>query len=105
MSRLFITLLARLALLGALAPLPACEAFESVFFSELSDPDPCDPAANVYQDGIHYFERDNVERDGQLDYDWMFEIQEDLRSSPCDPLHDEWVRERERESALEDPVR
>ncbi|MBX7058703.1 MAG: hypothetical protein K1X75_11615 [Leptospirales bacterium] len=75
----------------------SCDIFHQIWSAGISDPDPCDAGVNVYDDNTHFFERDFVTDQGRVNYQRWFEIKDDPRTSPCDPLHENYSAEQRRE--------
>lgn len=84
-------------ILALLSPASGCDWFGKLLSAGLSDPEPCDAGVNVYDENTHFFERDFVTDEGQVDLERWFEIKDDPRTSPCDPLHDHYRAEKHRE--------
>lgn len=91
-------MVARFAAIGFCACLglsaASCQKIVALFQPEATPPDPCDPTTNVYYGETHFFERELVREDGTLDFERWMSLKEDPRSSPCDPLHEDYQAEQ-----------
>ncbi len=57
------------------------------FFFPVQEFHPCDPLYNYYENQKHYFDKDLLTDEGNIDYLKIIESQRKLYKSPCDPLN------------------
>ena len=64
----------------------SCRDLKEGLWDEVTPPEPCDAASNVYLGERHFLDRDFVRDDGTLDYERYLRLREP-RASPCDPIY------------------